>query len=119
MTGKRLFELETMTPDAVLAKMTPGVGYSAADITKRMHCSSEIARDRLLKLKSSGKAEVRMIDARHRVYYVAGSVPVKVKTGSEFEVAQPPLPIRLDTNLTGYDDEFKRRAALCMTVRHA
>lgn len=113
---KRHADLSKLTEELVLSKMKSGVGYSPTDIATRLGYRTENVRRILMTLMLNGRVIVRKRDDRHNAYYLPAEAETKVSHG-EFEIPTQPIHINLTGELTGFDAEIERRAALCMLVR--
>lgn len=109
---------DSLAPDNVLSRMVPGKTYGAYALAAKFHVPTAKIRPVLELLVQGGKLELS-----HSLSKVLGfrrpqteDVPVECVVVLT-SIATPPMHVRLDGELTGYDAEFRRRAELCMMVR--
>lgn len=107
------------TPENALMRMTPGLIYSATHISRRFRVPTTTVRPVLMALVMEGKLERARMDDKAMGFRLPkiDDGPVWSLAEKSTSIATPPMHVRLDGELTGYDAEFRRRAELCMMVR--
>lgn len=109
---------DEVSPANILARMLPGTTYGASAIASKLHVPTEAIRPMLEQMVNDGALEISrerpaMKGFRRPNVAQAQTEPVE----QALSVAGPPVHVRLDGTLTGYDAEFTRRVALCMMAR--
>lgn len=96
--------------------MKPGIGYLRDDIAEAVGMERAKVGDLLTWMKGKGfisKAPFR----GHTCHWQIAEKEPEVEPDMTLSIATPPVHIRLDGTLTGYDAEFRTRAELAMMGR--
>lgn len=109
---------DSLAPDNVLSRMVPGKTYGAYALAAKFHVRTAKIRpvlDRMitlgmLELSSSQPGTIGFRRSRELAQPVEQEPVVTT-------VATPPVLVRLEGTLTGYDNDIARRVALCMLAR--
>ncbi|HDR8930542.1 hypothetical protein [Burkholderia vietnamiensis] len=105
--------------DRVLAAMIPGEVHAPSDLAARFKTTAAAVRPVLEQLAKDGAvSRVRLQFAKLPSYVIAGTEKPVVQREKYVGVpAGRRTYLPMSGNLTGYDDEIRRRADLCMMVR--
>jgi hypothetical protein len=109
---------DSLAPDNVLSRMVPGKTYGAYALAAKFHVRTAKMRPVLEKMISGGMLELSTSQPGTVGFRRAKETAQPIEQEPVLTtVATPPVLVRLDGTLTGYDNEIARRVALCMLVR--
>lgn len=107
-----------LIPAAILNRMTPGRTYKVFEIAECMKAYADAIRPLLMQMAERGELEI--IDPGKRTLGFLrpeGQALSPNEMQPSGSIAGPRAFTGGSGLLVGYDEEFKRRAALCMLVR--
>jgi hypothetical protein len=108
---------DSLAPDNVLSRMVPGKTYGAYALAAKFHVRTAKMRPVLEKMITLGMLETTSQPGALGFRRAKEIVQPVDQEPMQTTIATPPVLVRLEGTLTGYDNEIAQRMALCMLVR--